>query len=65
MARPENKQETETISVTLTVTACGYLNFLARNGILGPNANEIARHILLKEIDRMISEKYHDRAIPR
>jgi hypothetical protein len=64
VARPEKKQETEELRLALPVKAMKYLGFLAANGLLGASENDVARNILLIELDRMITEKYHDRQIP-
>lgn len=48
----------------LPVKAMKYLGFLAANGMVGASENDVARHILLAELDRMVTEKYHERQIP-
>lgn len=65
MAAPKNLQDTESLTFSVPKSAHGYLEFLARNGVRATTASDVAKQILLEEVDRRISEKYHDRAIPK
>ena len=64
IGRPENPQKTDTVEVTLPVSAVGYLNFLAKNTMLGATANEVAALILKNELARMLQVEKDRPVIP-
>ncbi len=53
MARPEKRQETETISVTIPVATFNALVHLASFTTFGFTENTAAAYIIAKEIERM------------
>jgi hypothetical protein len=53
MARPEKRQETETISVTIPVATFNALVHLASFTTFGFTENTVAAYIIAKEIERM------------
>jgi len=65
MARPENKQETETLSVTLPKSAFGYLTHLARNSMLGVTENDVAARLLIDRLLELAQQKFHDQSAPQ
>ena len=60
MARPENRSEARALSLTLPLETFNYLALLATLGKLGRTENEVATHILVREVYAMI-----ERALPR
>ena len=60
MARPENRSEARALSLTLPLETFNYLALLATLGKLGRTENEVATHILVREVYAM-----HRRALPR
>jgi hypothetical protein len=65
MARPENKQETQTLSITVPQVAFGYLTHLARNTMLGANENEIAARLLTDALQELAQREFHSLQIPK
>ena len=64
MARPENRSEPRALSLTLPVETFNYLVLLATLGKLGRTENEVATHILVREVYAMIERGFHERRIP-
>jgi len=64
MARPENRSEARSLSLTLPEETFNYLVLLAGLGKLGRTENEVATHILVRETYAMIERGFHDRKIP-
>jgi hypothetical protein len=64
MARPENRSEGRSISISLPQRTFDYLAFLATNGFLGKTENEVASYILVNQTEAMYKDNYHDRKIP-
>ena len=50
MARPENRSEARSLSLTLPIETFNYLVLLATLGKLGRTENEVATHILVREV---------------
>jgi hypothetical protein len=42
----------------------GYLCLLARDTMLGRNANAVAEHLLTVEAERRLAEGYHTKVVP-
>ena len=57
MARPENRSEARSLSLTLPEETFNYLVLLAGLGKLGRTENEVATHILVRETNAMIDQK--------
>jgi hypothetical protein len=64
MARPENRSEARALSLTLPTEAFNYLVLLATLGKLGRTENEVATHILVREVYAMIERHFHEMRIP-
>jgi hypothetical protein len=64
MARPENRSEARSLSLTLPVEAFNYLVLLATLGKLGRTENEVATHILVEQVYAMHGRGFHDMRIP-
>jgi len=65
MPRPRHRSETRAITVSLPVETHDYLILLASLGKLGPSEQDIAAHIIIREVDLMLAVDYHDKKIPR
>ncbi len=64
MARPENRSEARALSLTLPVETFNYLALLATLGKLGRTENEVATHILVREVYEMLADGFHETRIP-
>jgi hypothetical protein len=64
MARPENRSEARALSLTLPIETFNYLVLLASRGKLGRTENEVATHILVREVYAMYERGFHDMRIP-
>jgi len=64
MARPENRSDGRTISVSLPQETFDYLAWLATMGKLGKTENEVAWYILVNQAEEMYKNKLHERKIP-
>ncbi len=64
MARPENRSEARALSVTLPLETFNYLVLLATLGKLGRTENEVATHILVREVYTMHARGFHEMRIP-
>ena len=64
MARPENRSEARSLSLTLPEETFNYLVLLATLGKLGRTENEVATHILVREVYAMYERGFHDAKIP-
>jgi hypothetical protein len=65
MARPENKQQTQTLSITVPQATYGYLSYLAVNSTLGANENDVAVRLLTDRINELLLAKFHEATIPK
>ena len=65
MARPENRSEARSVSLTLPEETFNYLVLLATLGKLGRTENEVATHILVRETSKMMERDFHEKRIPR
>jgi len=64
MARPGNRSEARALSLTLPVETFNYLALLATLGKLGRTENEVATHILVREVYEMLADGFHETRIP-
>jgi hypothetical protein len=64
MARPENRSEARSLSLTLPEETFNYLVLLATLGKLGRTENEVATHILVREVYVMQERGFDQRRIP-
>jgi hypothetical protein len=64
MARPENRSEARSLSLTLPVETFNYLVLLATLGKLGRTENEVATHILVREVYALYDRGFHELKIP-
>ena len=64
MARPENRSEARSLSLTLPEETFNYLVLLATLGKLGRTENEVATHILVREVYAMHAAHFHEIRIP-
>jgi len=63
MARPENRSEAKGLSLTLPLETFNYLALLATLGKLGRTENEVATHILVREVYAMVAARFHETRI--
>ena len=64
MARPENRSEARSLNLTLPAETFDYLVLLATLGKLGRTENEVATHILVREVYGMYERGFHAQRIP-
>jgi hypothetical protein len=64
MARPENRSEARSVSLTLPEETFNYLVLLATLGKLGRTENEVATHILVREAYAMHQRGFHEQRVP-
>ena len=64
MARPENRSDARALSLTLPIETFNYLVLLATLGKLGRTENEVATHILVREVYAMYARNFHEQRIP-
>jgi hypothetical protein len=64
MARPENRSEARSLSLTLPEETFNYLVLLATLGKLGRTENEVATHILVREVYVMQERGFDQRRVP-
>ena len=64
MARPENRSEARSLSLTLPIETFNYLVLLATLGKLGRTENEVATHILVRETYAMNERSFHEMKVP-
>jgi hypothetical protein len=65
MAQPEKLSEARDLILKLPIEQDDYLILLATLGKGGRSRNEIATHILVRELQLLEKEKYHERRVPR
>jgi hypothetical protein len=64
MARPENRSDARALNLTLPAETFHYLVLLASLGKLGRTENEVATHILVREVYAMYERGFHEQRIP-
>ncbi len=64
MARPENRSEARSLSLTLPIETFNYLVLLATLGKLGRTENEVATHILVRDVYAMLERRFHEERVP-
>jgi hypothetical protein len=63
VARPENRSDARALSLTLPIETFNYLALLATLGKLGRTENEVATHILVREVYAMHRRGFHEMRI--
>jgi len=64
MARPENRSEARSLNLTLPREAFDYLVLLVMRGKPGRTENEVATHILVREVYALVDRGFHELKIP-
>jgi len=64
MAQPEKLSEAREITLKLPIEQDDYLILLASLGKGGRSRTEIATHILVRELQAMEKDRYHERRLP-
>lgn len=59
------KGDTESLYVTLPKRMHSYLGYLAQQSFLGASENDVAAHILARELERMLNNGFHRIDIPK
>jgi hypothetical protein len=65
MGRPKHRSAAQSITISLPAETLEYLILLASRGKMGPSEQDIAAHILIREVDLMIALDYHDKRLPK
>ena len=65
MAPPQKVGVPKAFQVTVPTPLWEYLTFLAANSMLGTSEQEVAVHILVRELNAMFDGGYHDKRIPK
>jgi hypothetical protein len=65
MPRPQNKQETKTLELSVPIALYEYLGHLATHTQLGPSENAIALLLLTQALVGLQREKFHELPLPR
>jgi len=65
MGQPKKLSEARDIELKLPIEQDDYLNLLASLGKGGRDRVEIATHILVRELQAMEKDRYHERRIPK
>lgn len=65
MAQPEKLSESRELNLKIPIEQDDYLILLATLGKGGRSRNEIATHILVRELQALEKEKYHERRLPK
>jgi hypothetical protein len=64
MARPRNKAETRSLTISVPIRLHDYLAHLARNSILGASESDVASFLLTQQVMAMLRDGFHDLRIP-
>jgi hypothetical protein len=65
MPQPEKLSDFRELNLKMPIEQDDYLILLASLGKGGRSRNEIATHILVRELQALEREKYHERRVPR
>jgi hypothetical protein len=57
--------EVDDLRVSLPLSLINYLNYIAKDSTLGASANDIASHLLVEEVQRLVREGEHERKLPQ
>ena len=64
MARPRNKAETRSLTVSVPIRLYDYLTHLAGNSVLGASESEVASFLLTQQVMGMLKDGFHELRIP-
>jgi hypothetical protein len=62
---PPKKGEPKSFQITVPLPLWEYLTYLATHSILGTAEQDVAVHILTRELNAMLASGYHDKRIPK
>jgi hypothetical protein len=65
MAQPEKLSESRELTIKLPIEQDDYLILLGTLGKGGRSRTEIATHILVRELQALEKEGYHERRLPK
>jgi hypothetical protein len=63
--RPKNRSKAQPLMVSLPAETFEYFVLLASLGKLGSTENDVAAHILVREYQKLESEGFHERRLPK
>jgi hypothetical protein len=64
MARPRNKAQTRTLTISVPERLYDYLTHLARHSVLGAAEAEVASYLLTQQVMGMLQSGFHDLKFP-
>jgi len=64
MARPKNKSETKSFTVSVPIRLYDYLTHLARHSVLGASESEVSSYLLTQQVMEMLKTGFHDLKVP-
>jgi hypothetical protein len=65
MPGPPKIGDPKPFQITVPMPLWNYLTYLAGNSVLGTSEQEVALHILTRELNAMLVAGYHDKRIPK
>jgi hypothetical protein len=65
MGRPPHRSKARPLTVSLPGETYDYLVLLAKREKLGPSEQDIAAHIIIREVDLMMTIDYHEKKLPK
>jgi hypothetical protein len=64
MAKPENRSEARAFNISVPAETFNYLVLLATLGKLGRTENEVAAHLVVREVHLLQARNFHHELIP-
>ncbi len=65
MARPKHRSPARPLTLSLPGETYDYLVLLATREKLGPSEQDVAAHIIVREVDSMMAQDYHNKKLPK
>ena len=65
MAPPPKVGTSRPFQISVPIPLWEYLTFLAATSLLGTSEQEVAVHILVRELNAMFDAGYHNKRIPK
>jgi len=62
---PTKVGDPKSFQITVPMPLWEYLTYLAGRSMLGTSEQEVAVHILTRELNAMFAASYHDKRIPK
>jgi hypothetical protein len=64
VARPKNKSETKSFTVSVPIRLYDYLTHLARHSVLGASESDVATYLITQQVMEMLKTGFHDLKFP-